>query len=322
MSLNNRTISVQALILVGRLKRHLDSVLRYLDLHIRVPEFYTRMDFQSQVMTLAVAASVLFHATVLLVHFSFPERNLSDLDPGLDVVLVNSKSASKPFYADALAQANLDGGGNTDKKRRAKTPLPALHKAEKGDSLTQALARQKELEVEQQRLLAALRDAPVSLPVPRTNPVDTPIPQQAGADLSTSALAIAKLEAQIAQEVEEYQQRPRKEFIGARANEYRFAQYVDDWRIKVERIGNLNYPEAAKGRYGSLRFTVTVRANGTIESIFIDRSSGIPLLDEAARRILRMAAPYAVFPPSIRDRDLLVITRTMTFAPGDHVSSE
>jgi protein TonB len=320
MSLNNRTISVQALILVGRLKRHLDSVLTYLDLRIRVPEFYTRMDFQSQVMTLAVGASVLLHTAILLLHFSFPDHS-PDVDPGLEVVLVNSKSSSKPFFADALAQANLDGGGNTDKKRRAKTPLPALHKTEKGDSLTQAVARQKELEAEQQRLLSAL-NSPVALPLPKTNPVDTPIPQQSGADLSTSALAIAKLEAQIAQEIEEYQQRPRKEFIGARASEYRFAQYVDDWRIKVERVGNLNYPEAAKGRYGSLRFTVTIRANGTIDNIFIDRSSGSPVLDEAARKILRMAAPYAVFPPNIRDRDMLVITRTMTFSPGDRVSSE
>jgi protein TonB len=280
------------------------------------------MDFQSQVMTWAIGVSVLFHASILLVHFSFPDAHMFDIEPSLDIVLVNSKSSSRPFYADAMAQANLDGGGNTDKKRRAKTPLPALKRTEKGDALAQAVARQQQLEAEQKRLIAALRDVSVAQPEVKSNPVDTPVPQQPGSDLTTSALAIAKLEAQIAQEVEEYQQRPRKEFIGARAQEYRFAQYVDDWRIKVERVGNLNYPEAAKGRYGSLRFTISIRANGTIESIFIDRSSGIPVLDEAARKILRMGAPYAVFPPTIRDRDMLVITRTMTFSPGDHVSSE
>jgi periplasmic protein TonB len=300
----------------------LESVIRHFGLRVRAPAFYARMDFQSQVMTWAIGVSVLFHAAILLVHFSFPDAHMFDIEPSLDIVLVNSKSSSRPFYADAMAQANLDGGGNTDKKRRAKTPLPALKRTEKGDALAQAVARQQQLEAEQKRLIAALRDVSVAQPEVKNNPVDTPVPPQPGSDFTTSALAIAKLEAQIAQEVEEYQQRPRKEFIGARAQEYRFAQYVDDWRIKVERVGNLNYPEAAKGRYGSLRFTISIRANGTIESIFVDRSSGIPVLDEAARKILRMGAPYAVFPPTIRDRDMLVITRTMTFSPGDHVSSE
>lgn len=319
---------VQALAAIERIRQHLESVIRHRDLRIRVralrvraPAFYTRMDHQSQVMTLAVGASVLFHCVVLLVHFSYPDSFQFDTQQ-LDVVLVNSKSSTRPFYADARAQANLDGGGNTDKKRRAKTPLPALNRAEKGDALAQTLARQKQLEVEQRQLIAQLQASATALPQTRTIPSDSPIPQPAGQDLATNSLAIAKLEAQIAQQVEEYQQRPRKAFVGARAQEWRFAQYVDDWRVKVERIGNLNYPEAAKGHDGSLRFTISIRSNGTIEGIQIDRSSGTTILDEAAKKILRMAAPYAAFPPALADTDILVITRTMIFSPGDHVSSE
>jgi protein TonB len=313
---------VQALVAIGRKIQHLESVIRHLRLHIRVPAFYARMDFQSQVMTLAVGASVLFHATVLFVHFSFPDNHLFDTQ-SLDVVLVNSKSSTRPFYADALAQANLDGGGNTDKKRRAKTPLPALNRTEKGDALAQATARQRQLEAEQQQLLAQLKSTPVALPAPRANPLDTPHQLQNGADFNTTTLAIARLEAQIAQQVEEYQQRPRKAFVGARTQEVKYAQYAEDWRIMIERVGTLNYPEAARGgSYHMLQLTVEIRADGSIEKMHIDRSSGVKVIDQAAKRIVRMAAPFPAFPPSLQDTDIVVITRTWIFEPGGSLSTK
>jgi protein TonB len=121
--------------------------------------------------------------------------------------------------------------------------------------------------------------------------------------------------------MEEYNQRPRKKFIGARVEEYRFAQYVEDWRQKIERIGNLNYPDAAKGKlYGSLVLTVVIKANGDLERVEVNRSSGQSLLDDAARRIVQMAAPYAAFPEAIRrDTDVLEITRTWTFTNADRL---
>ena len=133
-----------------------------------------------------------------------------------------------------------------------------------------------------------------------------------------------RLQAQIDKRVEEYQKRPRKQFIGARASEYRFAQYEEDWRMKVERFGTLNYPSEARGRYyGTLRLTVTLRADGSVESVELDKSSGLKVLDQAAFRIVRMAAPYAAFPPDIRkDTDQLVITRTWFFGQGDKVWTE
>ena len=138
------------------------------------------------------------------------------------------------------------------------------------------------------------------------------------------ALAIARMEAQISRQTEEYNKRPRKKNIGARAEEYRFAQYVEDWRLKVERIGNLNYPDGARGRvYGSLVLTVSIKADGSLDKIEVDRSSGYQILDRAAERIVKMASPYAGFPANIkRDTDILVITRTWTFAPGDKLFGE
>jgi protein TonB len=142
--------------------------------------------------------------------------------------------------------------------------------------------------------------------------------------MASSAMAIARLEGQIARQMEEYNQRPRKKFIGARVEEYRFAQYVEDWRQKIERIGNLNYPDAAKGRlYGSLTLSVVIKANGDLKQVDVIRSSGQVLLDDAARRIVRMAAPYAAFPEAIRrDIDEIDITRTWTFTNADRLRAD
>jgi protein TonB len=133
-----------------------------------------------------------------------------------------------------------------------------------------------------------------------------------------------RLEAQIARDMDAYQKIPRRKFIGAQAKEYRFARYVEDWRMKVERIGSLNYPAEARGKlYGNLRLTVTIRADGSVESIELDRSSGLKVLDAAAFRIVRMATPFAAFPADIRrDTDLLVITRTWFFGQGDKIWTE
>ena len=145
-----------------------------------------------------------------------------------------------------------------------------------------------------------------------------------GRDLADLSLAAMRLQAQIDRQIDEYQKRPRKKFIGARATEYRFAQYEEDWRAKVERVGTLNYPAEARGKlYGTLRLTVTLRPDGSVESVELDRSSGLKVLDAAAFKIVRMAAPFAAFPANIRrDTDLLVITRTWFFGHGDKIWTE
>jgi protein TonB len=138
-------------------------------------------------------------------------------------------------------------------------------------------------------------------------------------------LEAMRLEAQIAKDMDAYQKRPKRRFVGARAEEYRFARYVEDWRLKVERVGNLNYPEAARQLklYGNLLLTVAIRADGSVETVEINRSSGQRVLDAAAIHIVEMAAPFAAFPPDIkRDTDILHITRTWTFTKGDELRSE
>ena len=138
-------------------------------------------------------------------------------------------------------------------------------------------------------------------------------------------MEIARLEAQIAREWESYQQRPRRRFIGARAQEYRFAAYIENWRAKVERVGELNYPQAARDQkiYGTLVVTVSIKSDGSLETVDINRPSGQRILDAAALRIVQLAAPFAPFPPDIaRDTDILSITRTWIFTRSDQLVTE
>src|SRR5688572_26213093 len=276
---------------------------------------------------MAVGTSILLHAVLLSLHFKFPDSlRWKSSDQPLEVVLVNAKTREKPLRAEALAQSNLDRGGNVDQNRRAKTPLPVTAPAKPGKDLVDAQKRMRELEAQQQRLLAQARESATRVPAeaPRPAPSEQPPTQLSGRDLADASLAMMRLEADIERRIKEYQKRPRKKFIGANATEYRFAQYEEDWRLKVERVGTLNYPPEARGRiYGNLRLTVTLRPDGNVESIELDRSSGLKVLDAAAFKIVRMASPFAVFPPNIRrDTDLLVITRTWFFGQGDKIWTE
>lgn len=273
-------------------------------------------------LRLSLAVSLAVHALILAVTFSLPIDERLVKDKPLEVVLVNARTKGRPQDPLALAQANLDGGGNTDDNRRASTPLPASQQKKEGDQLESAMQRVRELEARQRMLIAQARaEQAIAAAQPTREAQPQPTPQVSGLDLASNAMAMARLQAQIDRTVDEYNKRPRKKFIGARTEEYRFAQYVEDWRNKVERIGTLNYPEAARGKlYGNLILTVVVRSDGNVENVEINRSSGHKVLDEAARRIVQMAGPYPAFPPEIRrDTDVLEITRTWFFTRDEAV---
>jgi protein TonB len=280
------------------------------------------MDPPQRHLTLALGVSLFLHAVLLSIHFKLPEALDRARQQALDVILVNSKHAAKPVKAQAKAQANLDAGGNTEAPVRAKSPLPPTRQAQPGNDVIAAQQRIVQLEKQQREMMTRPGTE-------RTVRVDGDrLPRSAeieisGRDLVTSARAMVRMEAEIARSIEEYNQRPKRKFLGARVEEYRFAQYVEDWRQKVERIGNLNYPQAAKGRlYGNLLLTVAIKNDGSLERVELNRSSGHKLLDDAALRIVRMAAPYAVFPDAIRrDTDIIEITRTWSFTGTDQLQT-
>ncbi len=275
-------------------------------------------------LRIALAVSLLLHGVLLSLHFKFPEASRAFQDKALDIILVNAKSARKPTEAQALAQANLDGGGNSEQNRRVKTPLPPSARQQTGNDLEQVQKRVQALEAQQRRLLDQTKSKQVLPSKSDEEPQPAPEPTPSGRDLMSSALEMARLQGEIARNTDEYNKRPRVKNLGTRAVEYRFAQYMEDWRVKVERVGTLNYPEAAKGKlYGSLVLSVRIKNDGSVERVDIDRSSGHRVLDDAARRIVRMAEPFAAFPADIRrDFDILEITRTWSFTSGNQLETK
>ena len=277
-----------------------------------------------QPLAIALAFSLALHALLLSIGFTLPDpRKAADSQPLLQVVLVNSKSKIAPTQADALAQNNLNGGGNTPEDRVAKTPLPTL-KDDPQFTQEQSAQRIQQLEQEAKHLLTQSKSS-YSVEQEKTRQTQETNEHANGEEVIQRSMEIARLEAQIDKDMSAYQKMPRRKFIGARTREYRFAQYVEDWRIKVERIGTLNYPEIARQKkiYGSLQLTVSIRSDGSVENVEVSRSSGQPILDAAAQRIVKLASPFAPFPADIRrDTDILSITRTWSFTQSDKLESE
>jgi len=267
-------------------------------------------------MMIALGVSLLAHAALLAVRFVAPDAfQLKPVDPGLEVILVNAKHASKPLKADALAQANLDGGGNAD-AGRAKSPLPDLRKMETGESVKATQRRIAELEEVQKNLLTRARASRFNA-APVTDK-DKPDKTRTGADLLESSKAIARTAAEITQRIEDENKRPRKTFITPSTQEVGYAMYYKAMQKRVEEIGTLNFPQQdGRKLYGELVIYIPIFQDGTIYQkdggLRVEKSSGNPALDRAALAIVRRAAPFGKFPPNMlsSDKDDLwvIITR-------------
>ncbi len=305
------------------------------------------------VMTIALTVSIIVHAALLAIKFEPEIKEFVERLPSLDVVLVNAKTKSVPDKADLLAQANLDRGGNTDADRKMKTALPSpkqktteVKLKPSADSASQAkeaklqakeASEQKriaELEKQTKELLTKLKSTQkveskaeqnTVLKEPKKGKVKARAKKLNREALLEVSIEMDRLEAQISKQQEEYQKRPKRRFIGARTKAISDALYLEAWRQKVERIGNLNYPAAARDKkiYGQLRMTVSIRADGTVEKIEIDKSSGSKVLDAAAVSIVNLAAPYARFSAEMRkNTDILSITRTWSFTKEDMLATK
>lgn len=156
--------------------------------------------------------------------------------------------------------------------------------------------------------------------LPAEPPQAPPVPAVSAAQiLGSRNQEIARLEASLEARTAAYASRQRRKSVSASTREFRYASYLGAWARKVERIGNLNYPQAAKEQqlYGSLILHVALRRDGSVEAIRVVRSSGQGLLDQAAVNIVNLAAPYAPFPPEIAaETDVLDIVRTWQFQRG------
>jgi protein TonB len=256
---------------------------------------------------------------VLALGITFEYEKSAPSLPALDVILVQSASGEKPEKADFLAQAHNSGGGTLDKAVRPSELVSSpVNTPEAGIAPRPMQASAPKPAPPTERELLTQQRAKFSVTTQTETPEQPPLPQPTARDVLEKKLEMARLATEIQRESEAYAKRPKKKYISANTKEYAYAAYMSAWVARVERIGNLNYPDDARRErlHGDVLLTVALRKDGTIKSIDIVQSSHHSILDDAATRIVKLAAPFPAIPTE-EGVDELYITRTWQFLPGD-----
>lgn len=262
---------------------------------------------------------------IVVLGVSFGRDDAAPVTPTLDVILTEAASRTPPERADFLAQASHQGGGEHDEAQRPRAEVSApVPKPEPGIAPVPIRAQsprpQDAVPMPVLTTTAAAADAaPREQPAPEALPSPLPLGEQ----LLEQQLEMARLAAEIERRQAQYAKRPKRKFVSASTQEYAYAQYLKAWVERVERVGNANYPERARAERleGRLVMTVAVRRDGSVESVVLNTPSRHELLNQAARRIVQLAEPYAPVPQNAERVDVLHITRTWHFRNGA-VSSE
>jgi protein TonB len=255
---------------------------------------------EDQRLWIAVGFSFLLHAALLAVKFAPPTNQTSKpLSSGLEIILVNARHDKAPVNADALAQANLSGGGNTE-LGRARSPLPNLQQSVDGNHIETQRRKIAELEQQQERMLSQLS----TLSKERIKVAEKSIKKSV--DVSTKpetmdTVALARREAEIAKQVSDYNKRPIKSQLTPSTREVSYAVYYATLQKQIERTGTRYFPQQeGKKIYGDLIVYIPVYQDGSIYEKEggprIEKTSGNRMLDHAALAIVRRAAPFGSFP--------------------------
>ncbi|MDT8386097.1 MAG: energy transducer TonB [Thiogranum sp.] len=265
------------------------------------------------VVTLFLATA--FHALVILgISFDTFDRELpKDSPPALDITVVTTNRSETPEDYDYLADSSQDGAGNTEERVKPREQIDA--QAAAAASAPDKPAARPLLQQQTSSEKAAENPAEETL---HTN-------KQTAAELVNRSLEMVALNEHINQSLQAYSKTPQSKYISARTKEFKYASYMRDWVSKVERVGELNFPDAARRAdlSGSLIVEVALHPDGTVQKITILRPSGHKILDDAAVRIVRLASPFAAFPKDIREEtDVLYITRTWVFTSGNQLKSK
>lgn len=274
-------------------------------------------------LLIAFFIALIIHTVVILsIRFVAPEP--LKVHKSLDVTLVNKPSVKPPKQANFLAPENQQGGGDS------KQPAPLSQQLAGGDVEETPPPKLKPIEKKPEPVAAEQPIKPAHKVITRKKSVQKVIPltkpEPAKAVEQHPHLSPALLQQQIAQLGMEIRQSKPSAGLGdikfineVSAHKYVAAQYLKDWEMKVERVGNMNYPEAAakKNFSGTLTMAVTINADGSLHGITIIHSSGNPALDEAAKQIVRMSAPFAPLPLELLKQlnpKILGITRIWKFS--------
>ena len=262
--------------------------------------------------------SLLVHAALIL-GLGFALEDAAPVMPTLDVILTETQSPLTRQQADFLAQASNQGGGEHDKTSRPREAQAGrIPQPEAGIAPQPLRAQSPEPTPAPQARVVGNQRSPDRLPVPQARPEVPPNPLPPGERKIEHDVAMARLAAEIHLRSERYAKRPKRKFVSASTREYAYAAYLRGWVDRVERVGNLNYPDEARRRRigGLLVISVAIRRDGSVERADIIQSSRIPMLDAAALRIVKLSEPFAPLPETEEDVDILHVTRTWQFLPG------
>lgn len=275
------------------------------------------------VLMLFIAAAL--HAIIILgVSFS-PVLQEMRTPPALEVVLVEPTESETPDEADYLAQTAQDGGGENDDNARPSRPFVSEQDFDTdgiAPTRMQAQAPNSQTQQSEEILTTVFADREVDSRI-EDDETAPELPQK-DAPLVEQNLEIARLSAEVNLRLEEYAKRPKKTWLTARTHASSAASYMYGWVEQVERVGNLNYPDDARRDQlsGSLVLVVGILKDGSIESLTIKKSSGHAVLDDAAQRIVRLAAPFPPLTGELADQtDILYIVRTWEFNTTNTISS-
>ncbi|MDB6163359.1 MAG: tonB family C-terminal domain protein [Xanthomonadaceae bacterium] len=262
--------------------------------------------------------SVLLHG-MLLLGLGFALNDAAPVLPTLDVMLTQTSSPLTPKQADFLAQANNQGGGESDKALRpTDTQSGLLPKPDAGEAPRQLRAQSPAPQPPPQARVISTTQGDLRAPQAQPTPLPEPALTPPGRVKVEHDMEMARLAAEIHLQSERYAKRPSRKFVSASTREYAWAAYLRAWVDRAERVGNLNYPDVARRRRlaGVVVINVGIRRNGSVERADIVKSSGTPLLDAAALRIARLAEPYPPLPKTPENPDILNVVRTWRFMPG------
>jgi len=275
---------------------------------------------ESQRISVSFAMAVGLHLCVLLgVGFAVDFKPLTSPLETLDVVLVNWRSEAPPEDADFLAQADQQGGGSHDEADRPsqENTGAAPGPADGEDAMDQQKKNAAAADAAREQILVENQNAPEQQQVTAIAQPEPPMPS--AADLRQDSMRMARLQPGLQRDGDMKSRGKNKKFISANTKQYEYAAYMQAWVAKVERVGNLNYPdELRKNRLnGNVILTVGIQRDGSVEEILVKRSSGEPLIDQAAIRIVRLASPYSPLTNQMEQNlDVLYITRTWEFSRG------
>lgn len=273
---------------------------------------------ENQRLGATMTLSLLVHGLVVL-GFGFALESAAPVVPTLDVILTQTTSALTPKQADFLAQASNQGGGEHDKASRPRDDQTGpIAQVQPGVAPRPLRAQAPSPQPAPRERVVSSNAGNATVPAPRATPTPSTTPLPRGQEKVERDMAMARLAAEIHLRSERYAKRPKRKFVSASTQEYAWAGYLAEWVKRVERVGNLNYPDEARRRRlsGQVVISVAIRRNGTVERAEIVQSSGVPLLDASALRIARLAEPYPALPRTDEDPDILHVTRTWLFLPA------